>query len=279
MQALARRWRRAGVRVGFVPTMGYLHEGHLSLLRRARKEVGRHGRVVVSIYVNPTQFAAHEDLGRYPRDLVRDRRLCRDAGADVVFVPSDAEMYRQGDSAPSSTFVVEEALVQGMEGASRPGHFRGVATIVIKLLNLVQPDVAVFGAKDFQQAAVVRRVVRDLFLPMQLVVAPTVREGDGLALSSRNVYLDAEERREATVLYRALRHARRRVRAGGGPIAAARLRAELRRLIEACPRARVDYVAVVDPETLVPVKTVGRGAHLVLAVRFGRTRLIDNGRL
>jgi len=188
MQRLALRWRREGKCVGFVPTMGYLHDGHLSLVSRARKLVGKPGIVVASIYVNPTQFAPTEDLSAYPRDLERDKALCRKAGVDVLFFPADAEMYPGRDTGGYSTYVIEEKLSQGMEGGSRPTHFRGVTTVVAKLFNLVLPEVAVFGAKDWQQAAILRRMVRDLNFPLKLVVAPTLREKDGLAMSSRNKY-------------------------------------------------------------------------------------------
>lgn len=280
MQRMARGWRAEGLRIGFVPTMGYLHEGHLSLVRQARRRVGPTGRVVLSIYVNPTQFAPTEDLAKYPRDLPRDLALCRAAGVDLVFTPDDAAMYPGRAEGHYSTYVVEEVLGSGMEGASRPTHFRGVTTIVAKLFHLVLPDVAVFGAKDWQQASVVRRMVRDLNFPLQVVVAPTVRERDGLAMSSRNKYLSDSQRRQATVLSRVLRTARERVRgAGGDGVEAEVLRAELRSLIEAEPEARVDYLAFHDPGTLQPLAKVRRGAHLALAVFVGRTRLIDNGGL
>ena len=181
LQAHVRRWQSGDVPVGFVPTMGYLHAGHLSLVQRARRWVGPRGVVVVSIYVNPTRFAPTEDLAKYPRDLKRDAQLCRTAGVEVLFVPTDRAMYPAEPGVAFSTFVVEESLARGMEGVARPTHFRGVATVVAKLFNLVRPDVAVFGAKDFQQAAVVRRLVRDLNFPVRLVVAPTHREPDGLA--------------------------------------------------------------------------------------------------
>jgi len=189
MQRLARKWQ-GKVRVGFVPTMGYLHEGHLSLVRRARRAVGRRGTVVLSIYVNPTQFGPGEDLSRYPRDLSRDQQLCRRAGVDVLFTPDDAQMYPGTEAGSYHTYVVEESLSKLMEGASRPGHFRGVTTIVAKLFNIVLPEVAVFGAKDFQQAAIIQRMALDLNFPVKILVAPTVREPDGLALSSRNKYLE-----------------------------------------------------------------------------------------
>lgn len=279
MQRLARAWRRKGVRVGLVPTMGFLHDGHLSLVRRARKAVGPRGVVVLSLYVNPAQFAAAEDFSLYPRDLPRDTRLCRDAGVDVLFAPDDAQMYPAAAGGAFSTFVEETALTQTLEGRSRPTHFRGVTTIVAKLLNLVLPDVAVFGAKDFQQAAVIRRMVRDLNFPATLVVAPTVRERVGLALSSRNRYLTSVERPQATILWRAIGHARARVRATKRAVSSKRLKQELHALIATQPAARVDYLEFFEADTLSPTATVGRGTHLALAVFIGKTRLIDNGRM
>ena len=262
------------MRVGFVPTMGYLHAGHISLVKRARRLVGPKGIVAVSIFVNPTQFAPTEDLARYPRDLARDKELCREAGTDVLFVPGDKQMYPDG----FSTFVVEEKVSQGMEGASRPTHFRGVATVVLKLFNIVLPEVAVFGAKDFQQAAVVRRMVEDLNVPVKIVVAPTVREGDGLAMSSRNKYLEGDLRAQAVVLSQALAKARGAVR-NGHAVAATALQSELRALIERQPAARVDYIEFFNPLTLEKVEQVGRDAHMALAVFIGKTRLIDNASL
>jgi pantoate--beta-alanine ligase len=259
--------------------MGYLHEGHVSLVRQARRLVGRRGVVVVSIYVNPTQFGPNEDLGRYPRDFRRDRQLCKDAGVDAVFFPSDAEMYPGKESGEYSTYVVEEQLSQGMEGASRPTHFRGVTTVVAKLFNVVMPDVAVFGSKDYQQAAVLRRMVRDLNFPVKMVVAPTFRERDGLAMSSRNKYLNESERKQALALSHAIKSAQQAVRAGRRTLDAGRLAADLKRQIEEHPDARVDYLEFFDPETLRPVPKIEPGTHLALAVFIGNTRLIDNGRL
>lgn len=279
LQRLALRWRRAGVRVGFVPTMGYLHAGHISLVHRARQLVGPAGVVVVSSYVNPTQFAPTEDLSRYPRDSARDRRLCRAAGVDVMFFPDDAQMYAGRDAGRATTFVVEAALSRGMEGASRPTHFRGVTTVVAKLFNIVLPEVAVFGAKDFQQAAVIRRMTEELNFPVRIEVAPTVREPDGLALSSRNQYLNAAQRTQATALWLALQRAQSAVQRSTRPLSAAKLERELRTFIERQPEARVDYVQFFDAETLLPVRAVTRGIHLALAVRVGPTRLIDNARL
>jgi pantoate--beta-alanine ligase len=236
--------------------------------------------VVVSVYVNPTQFGPTEDLSRYPRDLRRDLKLCREAGVDVVFLPSDAAMYPGRSQGEYSTYVVEELLSRGLEGVSRPTHFRGVTTVVTKLFNLVLPEVAVFGAKDWQQAAVVRRMVADLNLPVRVVVAPTVREPDGLAMSSRNAYLSASERPQARALWEAIREARRQVaRAGPCGVATVGLRRRLVRGVERHPAARVDYVEFFDPRTLAPAARVRRGTHLGLAVRVGTTRLIDNARL
>jgi len=279
MQQKARRWRREGVEIGLVPTMGYLHDGHASLIREARRRVRRRGRVVVSLFVNPTQFAPHEDLGKYPRDFARDAALCRAEGVDVLFAPTNAEMYAAAPGSPHSTFVVEEGLSRSMEGTSRPAHFRGVATVVAKLFNLVLPDVAVFGAKDWQQAAVVRRLVRDLNFPIEIVVAPTVREPDGLALSSRNQYLSPEERLQATVLWRSIEMARQAVRASSRSLAPSSLERRIARLVASAPAARLDYVACFDSETLQPVCRVTLGTHLALAVFVGTTRLIDNARL
>jgi len=277
IQRLALRCRRAGRRLGFVPTMGCLHAGHVSLMHRARRSVGPRGLVVVSIYVNPTQFGPTEDLAKYPRDFARDLKLCRAAGVDVIFAPADREMYPGKAESRYSTYVVEERLSRGMEGASRPTHFRGVATVVAKLFNLVLPDMAVFGAKDWQQAAVVRRMVADLNFPVKIIVAPTVRERDGLALSSRNKCLTPDQRAQATVLHRALQRARAAVNRRAVP--AAQLKADLARFIALQPLARLDYVEFFDPDTLTPVSRVRRRSHLALAVFFGKTRLIDNGQL
>jgi pantoate--beta-alanine ligase len=278
MQRQAARWRGQGARVGLVPTMGGLHAGHLSLVRRARKLAGAGGKVVVSIYVNPTQFGPGEDFARYPRDLAGDARRCRQAGVDVVFAPEDREMYARG-AAGASTWVVEETLSRGMEGASRPGHFRGVATVVAKLFNLVLPDVAVFGAKDYQQAAMVKRMTRDLNFPVKVAVAPTCREPDGLAMSSRNKYLEGDLRRQAVVLWQCIRQARAAVRQSARPVAAAQLKDRLKGLIGQAPAARLDYVEFFDPATLAPVSEAARGTQMALAVFVGKTRLIDNARL
>ena len=243
------------------------------------RSVKTDGAVIVSIYVNPTQFTPGEDLSKYPRQLRRDTQLCRAAGVDVLFVPADGEMFRQEPGREFSTWVVEEQLSKSMEGRSRPGHFRGVTTVVAKLFNIVGPDVAVFGAKDWQQAAVVGRMARDLNFPLKLIIAPTRREPDGLAMSSRNAYLKGDQRREAVILSRTLAAARHVLRSSTGAVDATRLKKVLTRLIEKQPDARVDYLEFFDPETLVSLGRVGRGAHMALAVFIGKTRLIDNGRL
>jgi pantoate--beta-alanine ligase len=273
MQRLVLTWRRKGTVVGLVPTMGYLHHGHLSLVKQARRAVGKRGKVVLSIYVNPTQFSPTEDLSRYPRDLRRDLRLCREAGVDAVFTPSDKDIYPSG----FSTYVVEEKLSSGLEGASRPTHFRGVTTVVAKLFNIVQPELAVFGAKDYQQAAVIKRMVRDLNFPLRIIVAPTVREPDGLAMSSRNKYLGGELRNSAMILSRTLKEIQRLVRSK--PQAASALKQQVRSGVNKTDGARLDYVEFFDPETLEPVGTVKRGTHMALAVFIERTRLIDNAAL
>jgi pantoate--beta-alanine ligase len=279
MQRLAKGWRNGRVKVGLVPTMGYLHAGHLSLIKVARHSVGEDGRVVVSVYVNPTQFGPQEDFASYPRDLARDQRLCREAGVDLFFSPPDASMYLRSEEGGFSTFVNEENLSQSLEGASRPTHFRGVTTVVAKLFNLVLPDVAVFGEKDFQQVAVIKRMVRDLNFPVRIVVAPTVREPDGLAMSSRNKNLSPDERSQAGVLWQALTRARKLVRGSPGGLPARQLEKQLRKLIGRSPAARVDYLAIVDPASLKPVEIAQPGAQMALAVFVGQTRLIDNARL
>ena len=279
MQRLARRWKQQRAKIGFVPTMGYLHEGHLSLACEAQKRVGTSGKVVISIYVNPTQFAPTEDLSRYPRDLKRDLAQCRKNGVDAVFIPTDEEMYRGKTSGDYSTYVVEETLAGRMEGASRPTHFLGVTTVVAKLFNIVLPDVAVFGAKDWQQAAIIKRMVGDLNYPVKIVIAPTIREPDGVAMSSRNKFLVRNLRPQAVVLSRAIKSVREMVNASAKTISAARLKASVLKIISTAPDARLDYVEFFDPETLLPQKQVTRGSHMALAVFVGKTRLIDNGRL
>ena len=265
------RWsdaaRAAGRRIALVPTMGALHEGHLSLVR-----LGYHlaDRVVVSIFVNPTQFGPAEDFARYPRDLDRDLEALRKVGADVVFAPSVEEIYPSGDA----TWVDVERLTAGLCGRSRPGHFRGVTTVVARLFNAARPHVAVFGEKDYQQLAVIRRMARDLGFGIEVVGGQIVREPDGLAMSSRNVFLSARARQQATSLHAALHEARASVRAGVRDAEA--LVAQVRQRIEKEPLAELDYVELVDADTLEPLRAVRGPALLALAVRFEGTRLIDN---
>ncbi len=261
--------RRRGRTIGLVPTMGALHKGHLSLIEAARAETGF---VVVSIFVNPTQFGPNEDLNRYPRPLERDLELCAAAGVDLVFHPRPEAMYPPD----YFTFVEVTGLQDVLCGASRPGHFRGVATVVLKLFNLVQPDRAYFGQKDAQQVRIIQQMVRDLNVPVEVRVCPIVRDADGLALSSRNDYLEAEERRRAAVLYRVLTEARRRIETGERD--AARVRQVMTEQIASVAGAVLDYAAVVDADTLqTPAEIVAeRPVLLALAVRFGGTRLIDN---
>jgi pantoate--beta-alanine ligase len=267
LRQAVREARRRGLTVGLVPTMGALHEGHRRLIEASRS---RDGFVVVSIFVNPTQFAPHEDLTRYPRPLADDLALCARAGVDLVFHPEPAEMYPSG----FQTFVEVTQVQQPLEGEHRPGHFRGVATVVLKLLNATQPDRAYFGQKDAQQAAVVQRMVADLSVPVDLVVLPTVREPDGLARSSRNRYLDPGQRQQAVLLWRALSAARRAFESGqrNAHELECIARDEIARTGEVVP----DYVAVVDPVSFRPLDTLSGSALLALAVRLGGTRLIDN---
>jgi pantoate--beta-alanine ligase len=253
--------------LGLVPTMGFLHEGHLALVRSAREACTAVG---VSIFVNPAQFGPQEDLARYPRDLERDMRLLAAAGADVLWTPDASEVYPPG----YQTFIHVEEVSLPLEGAARPGHFRGVATVVAKLFLAFQPDFAYFGQKDAQQVAVIRRMAQDLNFPVRIVVCPTVREGDGLAMSSRNTYLQIDERRAAVVLHRALSAAR--VAYEGGECSADALRASMQSVLVAEPLARPEYVSVADPDSLLELDRVDRNALLSMAVRIGKTRLIDN---
>ena len=260
--------RQAGAKIALVPTMGYLHEGHLSLIAAARKKGA--DEIVVSVFVNPVQFGPNEDYEKYPRDEKADLAKCRAAGATAVFFPTPANMYLDGHS----TYITEETLAAGLCGARRPGHFRGVCTVVAKLFNIVHPHLAVFGQKDFQQAAVIKRMVRDLNFDVKIAVAPIVREPSGLARSSRNTYLSDDERARAVALSRALRQAKANVAEKGSvPWRACRARIE-----NALEKAglKVDYVEAVDAVTLAPVKTLAKGTAVLLAVWCGKTRLIDN---
>jgi pantoate--beta-alanine ligase len=264
----ARAWRKAAQgRVGLVPTMGYLHAGHLSLVERARRE---NDRVAASLFVNPTQFGPTEDLARYPRDVARDTQMLEAAGCDLLFSPPVEEMYPPG----FETAIEVGAVAAALEGARRPGHFRGVATVVMKLFGILQPDRAYFGQKDAQQLAVIKKMVRDLDVPVEIVGCPTVREADGLAMSSRNVYLDPEDRRAAPALHRALAAARDRWTTGERDAEA--LRQTMLSVLAAEPRITGDYVSVADPVTCRELDTVEGPALFSLAARLGRTRLIDN---
>ncbi len=254
-------------KIALVPTMGYLHEGHLSLVDVAKVNADV---VVMSIFVNPTQFAPNEDLMRYPRDIERDERLARERGVDYIFHPEVAEMYPD----PYFTYVVTEQLAKVLCGISRPTHFRGVTTVVAKLFNIIQPDVAVFGQKDAQQAVIIRQMVRDLNFPTQIIVAPIVREPDGLAMSSRNVYLTPEERQQAPIIFKALQAARENVK--NGLTDANQVRDQITKMIQTSPLARIDYVEIIDDQTLTPVETVKPGTFAAVAVYYGKTRLIDN---
>jgi pantoate--beta-alanine ligase len=253
--------------VGLVPTMGYLHEGHLSLIRRAREECDH---IVVSIFVNPTQFGPNEDLSRYPRDLDRDLSLIEPLGTDLVWMPTAGMMYPDG----YQTWVEVEAMTRPLEGAMRPGHFRGVTTVVAKLFNSVQPHKAYFGQKDAQQAAVIHQMTRDLNFPVEIVVCPIIREPDGLAMSSRNVYLDPEQRNAATVLYRSLTGAKEAYERGERD--AEKMRGKMKEILAGEPLAQAQYVSCADYDTLEELETVKGKALLSMAVFIGKTRLIDN---
>lgn len=267
MAHTARALARKGKTIGFVPTMGALHEGHLSLIRAARRETQI---VVVSIFVNPKQFGPGEDYERYPRDLKRDLNLAKAAGCDIVFAPHVSQVYPSG----FRTHVEVEGLSEPLEGAARPGHFRGVATVVTKLCHVVQPTVAYFGQKDYQQAGLIQRLVKDLDLAIEIRCLPTVREPDGLAMSSRNTYLSQDERQEATVLSRALLDAKQRIHDGERDVH--QLTKQMRQLITTSPLARVDYVAFVNAKTLEPLTELTGRVAILVAVWIGSTRLIDN---
>jgi len=267
MQQWAEETRRTGRSIGVVPTMGALHAGHLSLLRRCRAE---NALAVMTLFVNPLQFDRTDDLARYPRDQDRDARLAREAGVDVIYAPTTEAMYPTGHA----TYVTVEGLTDRWEGATRPGHFRGVATVCTKLFTACRPHRAYFGQKDYQQTLVIRRLVADLDLGLELVVLPTVREADGLALSSRNALLTPEARRQAVTISRALRAAQAAVQ--GGERDAEQLRAAIEAQIRTAPMAEIEYVAVCDPDTLDPLTRIAQRAVALVAARFGPVRLIDN---
>ena len=268
MQRLSEGYRLRGKEIGFVPTMGYLHEGHLSLVRQAKRD---NGVVFVSIFVNPLQFAPNEDYESYPRDIERDERLLKDEGVDVLFYPTVEDMYPDG----FQTYVEVQNLTKVLEGKSRPTHFRGVTTVVLKLFNITKPHRAYFGKKDAQQLIVIRRMVHDLNLDVEIVGMPIVRESDGLAMSSRNKYLNKGERAQAVCLYRALKRAEELI--GSGVLDADRIKREMESVIKGYPLAEIDYISVNRISDLEELKTVEKGNTLVsLAVRIGKTRLIDN---
>jgi pantoate--beta-alanine ligase len=267
MQRIASRLRREGKTLGVVPTMGYFHEGHLSLMRRARAECDV---VIVTLFVNPTQFGPHEDFASYPRDFERDCQLAEAKGVDILFAPTAEAMYPDG----YETTVTVEKLTQPLCGASRPGHFRGVTTIVAKLFNVTQPHRAYFGLKDYQQCKVIEKMVKDLNFDITIVPCPIVREPDGLAMSSRNAYLSPAERQAALVLNRALRYAERLVNDGERDMRIVHV--AVWAMVSAEPLTQIDYIAVVDAETLQPVEKIEQKTLVALAVKIGRARLIDN---
>jgi len=267
MKDWVRAVKKKGETICLVPTMGYLHKGHLDLMRMG-KPMADH--LVISIFVNPTQFGPSEDLDKYPRDLPRDTELAASVGVECIFHPSAEAMYPKG----YCTYVEVENISEGLCGASRPGHFRGVATVVTKLFNIIEPDIAIFGEKDYQQLAVLRKMAEDLNMNVQVLAHPTVREDDGLAMSSRNKYLSTEQRQYALVLSQALLKARRLVEQGERSAEA--IKAEAVRMIEQTPESTVDYVEIVDPALLKPVERIEGRAVMALAVRVGATRLIDN---
>ena len=273
MSVLAAGWRGQGLKIALVPTMGWFHEGHLSLMRRAQQSADR---VVVSLFVNPIQFGPKEDLAAYPRDLQRDSELAAGVGVDVLFAPSAADMYPAG----FQTSIRVAELGRGLCGASRPGHFDGVCTVVMKFLQQTQPHLAVFGEKDFQQLAVIRRMVRDLDLPVEIVGHPIVRETSGLAMSSRNSYLTEAEKEQALCLHRAILFAQTKVKGAAQPLSAAGLCSELDAMIHEVPGCVVDYVEIVDADSLERCATVSGNSRLIMAIKVHeRVRLIDNARL
>jgi pantoate--beta-alanine ligase len=267
MSTLSRMFRKEGKAIGFVPTMGYLHDGHLSLVRAARKHTDV---VVMSVFVNPLQFGPKEDFERYPRDLKRDENLASSAGVDIIFCPSAKEMYPEG----YSTYVNVEGLSETMCGSSRPGHFRGVATAVAKLFGIVRPDIAYFGQKDAQQAAIIRRMVRDLNMGIEIKVMPIVREKDGLAMSSRNTYLSESERSDAAVIHRSLAKAEELIASGERD--AKRVVALIRAVLSEHPSVRTEYISIVGADDLDELDAISKDAIVAVAASVGRTRLIDN---
>ena len=267
MLTLVKMMKKENKSIGFVPTMGYLHEGHMSLVKVARKHTDV---AVMSIFVNPTQFSPKEDFEKYPRDLRRDEELAREAGVDVVFYPAAKDMYPEG----YATYVTVDRLTTTLCGESRPGHFKGVATIVTKLFNIVKPDVAYFGQKDMQQALMIKKMAQDLNMDVDVKIMPIVREKDGLAMSSRNMYLSADQRKDALVLYQSLKEAEDMIRQGERD--AKKVARAVEDMIKQKPAAKIDYVKVVDTKELNDIKVISGETLIALAVNFGNTRLIDN---
>lgn len=267
MTAFVKMISEEGKSIGFVPTMGYLHEGHMSLVRAAKKHTDV---VVMSIFVNPKQFGPNEDFEKYPRDLKHDEEMASESGVDVIFYPSLKDMYPKG----YATYVTVEKLTRGLCGESRPGHFSGVATVVTKLFNIVKPDVAYFGQKDMQQALMIKKMASDLNMDLEVKIMPTVREKDGLAMSSRNIYLNETERKDATILYQSLKQAEALIKGGEGD--SRKIIKIVEDMIKSRPSAKSDYVKVVDTKELKDIKTLSGEIMIALAVFFGNTRLIDN---
>lgn len=267
MQQISKKIHLQKKTIGFVPTMGYLHQGHLNLIKIARQ---KSDVVVVSIFVNPIQFGPKEDLLSYPRDFKRDRKLLAKEKVDYIFYPNAKAMYPKN----YATFIELPSLSNVLCGKSRPGHFKGVATVVAKLFNIVQPDLAVFGQKDAQQAVIIKQMTKDLNFPIKIIVAPTTREKDGLAMSSRNIYLSKTERAQATVLHHALKHAQKMIK--DGEKNAHKIKALMEELIESMPDAKIDYIEIVNADNLQPIKEIKGKVLIALAVKFGKARLIDN---
>ncbi len=267
MKEISKNWRREGLKIAFVPTMGFLHEAHLSLVRKA-KELG--DKTVVSIFVNPLQFGPKEDYKEYPRDTKRDLELLKNEGVDAVFIPEPEEMYPPD----FQTYVEVTRLTTGLCGAFRPGHFKGVTTVVLKLFNIINPDIAVFGEKDYQQLQVIRQMVKDLNMDTEIVAHPTVREEDGLAMSSRNIYLSSDEKKSATSLYKALLLAKKLISEGEKD--PQKIKKEMEKFIHSFPFTRVQYIEFIDPVNLEPVKEINKPVLCALAVFVGKARLIDN---
>lgn len=272
-------WQIEGRSIILIPTMGCLHKGHIHLIKLAKKKAGNDGKVVVSLFVNPHQFAPNEDFDQYPRSESNDLSICQKLNVDVIFLPSVSEIYPSTHGLPFSTYVSENALSLLMEGQSRPDHFRGVTTILIILFHIIKPTHSVFGEKDFQQVAIVKKMISDLHIPVKMIIGKTIREADGLALSSRNSYLTTHQRPFANLLFRCIRVSRKRVREASHPVSALSLKHDLLKMIDETPEAKLDYLEFFDPISLKPISQVSRKDRIGLAITFGKTRLIDNGQM